>query len=92
VRALRIAGGGLDPATTLSRLESRFAGTPPAAGYVRALRALRYAPDGSGPTPKERRGLRRALSRGRGPAGRVRALWALPPRPPRRGRRSYTGA
>jgi hypothetical protein len=92
-RALRIAGGGLAPATTLAGLETRFAASPPAAGYVRALRAQRYAPAGGGPTRTQRRGLRRALARGRGPAGRLRAIWALPPlppRPPRRGPRSYT--
>jgi protein-glutamine gamma-glutamyltransferase len=79
-RALRIAGGGLAPATTLAALEARFAATPPAAGYVRALRAQRYAPAGGGPTPAQRRGLRRALARGAGPLGALRALRALPPR------------
>ena len=79
-RALRIAGGGLTPSTTLSALEARFAGSPPAAGYVRALRAQRYAPRGGGPTPAQRRGLRRALGRGGGPLGWLRAVRAVPPR------------
>ena len=83
-RALRIAGGGLAPATTLTALERRFAASPPAAGYVRALRAQRYAPSGRGPTSAQRRGLRRALARGTGPLGPLRALRALPPRLRRR--------
>jgi hypothetical protein len=82
-RALRIAGGGLAPGTTLVTLESRFAGSPPAAGYVRALRAQRYEPDADGPTPAQRRGLRRFLARG-GPVTYMKALWALPPRWPHR--------
>jgi transglutaminase-like putative cysteine protease len=83
-RALQIAGGGLAPATTLAALESRFASVPPAAGYVRALRAQRYAPSGGAPTPAQRRGLRRALARGGGPRQWLRALRALPPRIRRR--------
>ncbi len=80
-RALRIVDGGAD-GVTLSALEDRFASFPPAAGYVRALRAQRYAAAGEGPTPAQRRGLRRALARGRGLGGRLRAWWALPPRLP----------
>ena len=80
-RALRIAGDGLTPATTLAALESRFAASPAATGYLRALRAQRYGatPDG-GPSGGERAALRRALASGRGVPGRVRAWWALPPR------------
>ena len=89
-RALRIAGGGLPPGLTLAALEQRFAASPHAAGYVRALRAERYAPGGGGPTAAQRRGLRRALARGGGALGGLRALRALPPRPrlPRHGRPS----
>jgi transglutaminase-like putative cysteine protease len=78
-RALRITGAGA-AGVTLSALESRFAGSPNAAGYVRALRAQRYASVPEGPTRAQRRGLRRALAHGRGVGGRMRAWWALPPR------------
>jgi hypothetical protein len=78
-RALRIVEGPC-AGVTLSALEDRFAAVPGAAGYVRALRAQRYAPAGDGPTAAQRRGLRRALGRGRGLGGRMRAWWALPPR------------
>jgi transglutaminase-like putative cysteine protease len=82
-RALRIAGGAVGPGTTLVVLESRFAASPPAAGYVRALRAQRYASNAAGPTPAQRRGLRRVLAHG-GPLTHIRAWWALPPHWPRR--------
>ena len=78
-RALRIVDGAAC-GITLSALENRFAGSPSAAGYIRALRAQRYAAAAAGPTPAQRRGLRRALGRGRGLGGRARAWWALPPR------------
>jgi len=75
------------PGTTLSALESRFARTPAAAGYVRAVRAQRYGaaagaptPAAGAPTPAQRRGLRSELARGGGLLGRLRAWWALPPR------------
>jgi hypothetical protein len=57
-------------------LEGRL---PAAAGYLRALRAERYA-GGAGPTAAERRSLRRALTRGRGPLARARTFLALRPR------------
>ena len=55
------------------------------------------APAAPAPTPRQRRALRRELAAGLGLGGRIRALWALPPRSaelldalrPRR-RRSYT--
>jgi transglutaminase-like putative cysteine protease len=81
-RALRLLDGGA-AGITLSELERRFAGSERAAGYVRALRAQRYAAAAAGPTAAQRRGLRRALARGRGLGGRLRAWWALPPRLPR---------
>jgi protein-glutamine gamma-glutamyltransferase len=77
-RALRRAGHPAAPATTLRALERRFAGDPGAA-YLGALRALRFGYGESPPSPAQRRALRRALARGRGLAGRLRALWALPP-------------
>jgi protein-glutamine gamma-glutamyltransferase len=74
----RPAGG-----TTLHGLEDGFARSPVAAGYVRALRDQRYRPGAPGPTGAQRRGLRSELARGAGPAGWLRAWWALPPRAPR---------
>jgi transglutaminase-like putative cysteine protease len=77
VRAHRPPG----PAATLRQVESGFARTPAAAGYVRALREQRY---GGRPTPPDtagRRAVRAELGRGQGLAGRLRAWWALPPKP-----------
>ncbi len=79
--ALRRAGRPLSPGTTLRQLEQRLGATPDAAAYLRALSASRYGPAEVTPTPAQRRALRRALAQGLGPAGRLRALWALPPRP-----------
>ena len=70
-------GPGRDPAA----LEARFARSPAAAGYVRALREQRYGGRGEAPTRAQRRGLRSELGRGGGLLGRLRAWWALPPRP-----------
>jgi transglutaminase-like putative cysteine protease len=77
-RALRRAGQPAAPPTTLRALEGRFAGDPGAA-YLRALRAARFGYGASPPTAAQRRFLRRALARGCGLRGRIRALWALPP-------------
>jgi hypothetical protein len=79
-RALRRTRHDPGPGTTLRGLESRFAGTPAAAGYVRALRDARYGGRAGAPTPRQRRGLRSELSRGAGLLGRLRAWYALPPR------------
>ncbi len=79
--ALHRTGRPAPPGTTLRTLEQRFAGSPDAVGYLRALREKRYGHDGAGPTAVQRTGLRRELARGLGPTGRLRALWALPPRP-----------
>ena len=81
-RALRRSGFPARAPTTLRALELRFAGQPAAAGYVRALRLRRFGHGTRPPTGAQRRGLRRALARGRGLAGWARALWAVPPRPP----------
>jgi hypothetical protein len=83
-RALRRCGRPAGPATTLRALERRFRGDPDALGYLRALAAHRYAARGTGPTAAQRAGLRRALARGLGGRGWIRALWALPPRARRR--------
>ena len=69
------------PGATLQALEDSFARSPAAAAYVRALREQRYGGRGGEPTLAQRRGLRSELGRGGGPIGRLRAWWALPPRP-----------
>ena len=79
-RALRRARREPAPGTTLHALERRFAATPAAAGYVRALIDSRYREAPAHPTRAQRRGLRSELGRGGGLAGRLRAWWALPPR------------
>jgi transglutaminase-like putative cysteine protease/phosphatidylserine synthase len=82
-RALRRARRAPAPGATLRGLETSFA-SPAAAGYVRALRDERYGAYADPPTRAQRRGLRSELGRGRGPLGRLRAWWALPPWPPAR--------
>jgi transglutaminase-like putative cysteine protease len=82
-RALARTGRPLPPDTTLRELERRFDGTE-AAAYVRALRMGRYGWDDRPPTRAERRALRRELGDGLGFGGRLRAVWALPPRAVRR--------
>ena len=79
-RALRRTRREPAPGTTLHALELRFADTPAAAGYVRALRESRYRDEPSHPTRAQRRGLRSELGRGGGILGHIRAWWALPPR------------
>jgi len=79
-RALRRTRAEVTPGTTLHALELRFAGTPAAAAYVRALRESRYRDAPARPTRAQRRGLRSELGRGAGVLGRLRAWWALPPR------------
>jgi transglutaminase-like putative cysteine protease len=78
-RALRRTRRHPGAGTTLRSLEERFARSPAAAGYVRAVRDLRYGGRPAGPTNAQRRGLRGELARGGGLAGRLRAWWALPP-------------
>jgi len=82
--ALARTGRPLPPETTLQALERRFAASPEATGYLRALRDARFGHDATGPSAAQRTGLRRELARGLGAAGRLRALWALPPRVRRR--------
>jgi transglutaminase-like putative cysteine protease len=82
-RALRRSSIEFTPATTLAHLERRFRHTPGAAAYVRAVGRARYADTAEEPTPAERRALRAQLAEGRGTFGRLRAIWALPPRPQR---------
>ena len=80
-RALERSRRAPGPAATLSTVEALFARTPAAAGYVRALREQRYSGHGVAPTPSGRRAVRAELARGSGPLGRLRAWWALPPKP-----------
>jgi transglutaminase-like putative cysteine protease len=81
-RALARTGRPLPAGSTLASLERRFHGSPDAVAYVRALRLARYGhPADESPTPSGRRAVRSELAAGLGVAGRVRALWALPPRP-----------
>jgi transglutaminase-like putative cysteine protease len=89
-RAMARTGRPLSDDVTLATLERRFADSPAAAGYVRSLRLARYGAADAPPTAAERRALRRQLAFGLGASGRLRALWALPPRRYRwgRGRRS----
>jgi hypothetical protein len=79
--ALRRAGRPLPPGTTLRQLEQRLGAPAEATAYLRALSASRYGTAAEAPTAAQRRALRRALAQGLGPAGKLRALWALPPRP-----------
>jgi hypothetical protein len=80
-RALSRSGRPVADAVTLASLEHRFRTSPSAAGYVRALRLGRYAGTVDRPTGAQRRALRHQLRFGLGLSGRLRALWALPPRP-----------
>jgi protein-glutamine gamma-glutamyltransferase len=79
-RALQRTGRPLEGRTTLSALEARFRFDAGASAYLRGLRARRFGFAANGPTLEQRRHLRRALAHGLGLSGRLRALWALPPR------------
>jgi transglutaminase-like putative cysteine protease len=79
-RAMWRTGRPLEGRTTLAALEARFRFDAGASAYLRNLRARRFGFAGKGPTPAQRRDLRRALAHGLGLGGRLRALWALPPR------------
>jgi transglutaminase-like putative cysteine protease len=96
--ALVRSGRDTAPDLTLQKVEALLAGSDGALAYVRALRVARYGSGGAAaPTPGQRRALRHELAAGLGLRGRLRALWALPPRSaellealrPRR-RRPYT--
>jgi hypothetical protein len=79
-RALQRTGRPLEGRTTLAALEARFRFDAGASAYLRTLRARRFGFAANGPTGGQRRDLRRALAHGLGLSGRLRALWALPPR------------
>jgi hypothetical protein len=90
-RALHRSGRTPPAHTTLAQLESLLGGSDAARGYLRAVRAQRFGAGGDGPTPAERRALRRELGSGLGLRGRLRAWWALPPVRVRRRDAPYTG-
>ena len=79
-RAFTRTGRPLPVSATLAGVEHRLRTAPAAADYVRALRLARYGTGAGGPTESQRRALRRALRSGLGVTGRLRAVWALPPR------------
>ncbi len=87
-RALARAGRPAAGGTTLSAIEQRLGSDTGAAAYVRALRLQRFGGSSEQPTAPQRRALRAALRGGLGPLGRLRALWALPPRRVRAGERA----
>jgi hypothetical protein len=78
--ALRRSGHAAPAGMTLRQLERRLALSGEAAGYLRAISAARYTARPVMPTNAQRRALRRELAGGRGLRGRLRTLWALPPR------------
>jgi hypothetical protein len=85
--ALERMGHDVPARTTLAALERRLRRLvgPASARYVGLLRAHRYAPpggsDAAGPGRGDRAALRRELAAAAGQLGRVRAFFALPPRP-----------
>ena len=80
-RALRRSGRAMPPSTTLIGLERRLGSS---SAYLTALRAARFGGASTLPGRAERRALREDLAAGLGWRGRLRALWALPPRLGRR--------
>jgi hypothetical protein len=79
-RALARSGRPVVGGVTLAGLERRFRSSPAAAAYIRQVRLARFAGSAAPPSESERRALRAQLGAGRGALGRIRALWALPPR------------
>jgi transglutaminase-like putative cysteine protease len=80
-RALRRAHRAPQGGTTLLALERSLGDHDDAANYLRTVRRARYAGAAAGrPSGAERRALRRVLGHGLGLRGRLRALYALPPR------------
>jgi protein-glutamine gamma-glutamyltransferase len=79
-RAFARSGRPLTPGATLAAVEQRLAASPLAAGYVRTLRLQRFGDGATAPSARERRALRAHLAAGLGVTGRLRSLWALPPR------------
>jgi transglutaminase-like putative cysteine protease len=65
---------------TLAALERRYRASPDAVAYIRAIRLMRFGEGAKSPTKAQRRALRGQLCAGLGLTGKLRALWALPPR------------
>ncbi len=86
-QALARTGRRLAAEDTLAGVERRLRTSPAALQYVRALRLARFGARQEPPPAAGRRALRRHLALRSGPLGKLRALWALPPRR----RRSLTG-
>jgi transglutaminase-like putative cysteine protease len=80
-RALARCGRPAADGVTLAALEHRFRTSPDAESYVRCLRLARFAGAAELPSRAQRRALRVQLAAGLGLSGRLRAWWALPPRP-----------
>jgi hypothetical protein len=80
-RALGRCGRPITDGVTLAALEHRFRSSSGAQAYVRAIRLARFGGGEGSPTTAQRRALRAQLASGLGVSGRLRALWALPPRP-----------
>ncbi len=76
-QALHRSGRTPTPGTTITALQRTLGDC---GGYFRALSDQRFGAGGPGPGRTERRALRRALGDGLGPAGVLRAWWAVPPR------------
>lgn len=83
LRALQRSGRPPPAQLTLAALADHYAGTP-AQEYVRTVADARYGYGAARPTRAQRGALRRELGAGLGHRGRLRAWWALPPRPSRR--------
>jgi hypothetical protein len=79
-RAFHRTGRELPAHLTLAELERRMVNDPGAMAYLQAVSRARFGGPGPVPSPAQRRALRRALAAGLGLSGRLRALWALPPR------------
>ncbi len=89
--ALARLGIAVAPGSTLTDIEVQLERSHgrAAAAYVRALRDLRYGgARATGPSARQRRALRAALTAGRGPVRRLRGLLAIPPRGPAPGSRA----
>ena len=76
---------------TLTQLERCSAGARPRGATCGPFAPSGSALGGDGPTPEQRRALRRELASGLGLRGRMRAWWALPPSPCAAVDASYTG-
>jgi hypothetical protein len=85
-RAFRRSRRPLPAGITLAELEHRLRGSPDAAAYVQRLRLSRFAGRQRMPSAAHRRALRQHLASGLGLPGKLRALWALPPRRRSQGR------